>query len=281
MRQLIFALIIVTTLLVSSAFAQKDEQLPSVNGGEPTAEATLEGQSEVDLSGTAEKEPDANKPLAWFVGLQGRLNWIPPVFPELFLEEAPAVVGPGFTVTGSWRSNSESGFGVTFGIGYLDYSADGPYRDKGDPETDTEFIESSLGMVYLSGTMFWSTRFGEMFAFEYGFGLDFGIVTGEIKRTEAYPDPGSDTGWAACEGPQPPGAPNAAYCAYPAVGVNEEGEHYGVVEDSIPPVFALPAIPQLALRFEPDPMVALKLQVAYGIVQFCFGLAAEIGVEAL
>ena len=71
------------------------------------------------------------------------------------------------------------------------------------------------------------------------------------------------------------------YCDGPSVGVNDEGEHYNMVEDSIPPVFAFPAIPQLALRFEPDPMVAIKLQVAYGIAQLCFGLAAEIGVEAI
>jgi hypothetical protein len=279
MRSYYLCSVLVCAVVVSSAQAQDEDLFAPDDSGEQTdlsQSEPLPTEDEMNLPPSEQEGP--KQPLSWFVGLQGRLNWVPTLIPEIFLDEVPAIVGPGFTVTGSWRSNNDAGFGVSFGIGYLDYAADGPFRENGDPDLDTEYIESSLGLVYLSGTMFWTARFSEMFALEYGFGLDFGIVTGEIERTEAYPDPDSDSGYSACERE---GVPNSVYCGWPSVGVNEEGEHYHVTEDSIPPVFAFPAIPQLALRFEPDSMVALKLQVAYGIAQFCFGLAAEIGVEAI
>lgn len=280
MRLYILCLVLIWEVAVSSAWAQQEDLSAPNDSGQQTDLYQSESLStEADTTQPPPEEQEVTKQLSWFVGLQGRLNWVPTLIPEIFLEEVPAIVGPGFTVTGSWRSNNDAGFGVSFGIGYLDYSANGPYRESGDPSEDTEYIESSLGLVYVTGTMFWTARFSRMFALEYGFGLDFGFVTGEVRRTEAYPNPDSDTGWSPCVDA---GNPREDYCGFErATDVNDEGEHYNMVEDSIPPVFAFPAIPQLALRFEPDPMVAIKLQVAYGIAQLCLGLAAEIGVEAI
>jgi hypothetical protein len=282
MRWCYLYLVLVCLAVASSAEAQQQDLFLSDDGGEQTEPSHSEFLSaEADTTKPPSEEQEARRPLSWFVGLQGRLNWVPTLIPDIFFDEVPAIVGPGFAVTGSWRSNNDSGFGVSFGIGYLDYSANGPYRESGDPIEDTEYVESSLGLAYVTGTMFWSTRFSRMFALEYGFGLDFGIITGEFRRTEAFRD--ARTGdYLPCSGPGDPRDPTSTYCGLDvATDVNDEGEHYNLVEDSIPPVFAFPAIPQLALRFEPDPMVAIKLQVAYGIAQICFGLAAEIGVEAI
>lgn len=280
MRLFIMCFVLILAGVVSSAWAQQEDLLAPNDSGQKNDLYQSEPLStDTDTTQPPLEQQQAKRERSWFVGLQGRLNWVPTLIPEIFLEEVPAIVGPGFTVTGSWRSNDDDGFGVSFGIGYLDYAADGPFRESGDPVEDTEYVNSSLGLVYVTGTMFWTARISEMFAFEYGFGLDFGIITGELRRTEAYRD--ASTGdYLPCSGPGDPRDPTSTYCGLDvATDVNDEGEHYDLAEDSIPPVFVFPAIPQLALRFEPDPMVAIKLQVAYGIAQVCLGLSAEIGVD--
>ena len=72
------------------------------------------------------------------------------------------------------------------GIGYQSFAFSGPFRTKGGDPNDTEWVESSLGLVHLTGSILWEAKFAEQLAFQYGVGLDLGIVTGELKRTEAY-----------------------------------------------------------------------------------------------
>jgi len=164
---------------------------------------------------------------------------------------------------------------VVFGVTYISYAAEGPYREKGDPEVDTEYVDGNLGLAGLTASLLWSTQLESWIALEYGFGIDLGLVTGELKRTEAYQEGGE---WVPCEGPGlPPQYLN--YCGTNSVPYDEKGEHYGVVEERVPPVMAFPSVPHLALRFEPDPHLALKLELAYGIVQFWFGLSAHYGFD--
>jgi hypothetical protein len=220
--------------------------------------------------------PNPQEP-QWFIGLLGRVNWIPPFIPQLFLDDSPAVVGPGFEILATKRNNS--GMSVVFGLGYTSYAFKGPSRDKGDPETDTEYMDSSLGLIHASGSLLWSTDLvAKQLAIEYGFGLDFGVVIGKLVRTEAYRDSLSGV-WKPCVRPL---TPNPVYCEYPVNGresdaYNQEGAHYHVTEKRIPPVMAFPHIPHLALRYAPHPKVALKLELAYGIVQFWCGLSAHYG----
>jgi hypothetical protein len=42
---------------------------------------------------------------------------------------------------------------------------------------------------------------------------------------------------------------------------------------------AFPHIPHLALRYTPDPKVAIKLELAYGIVQLWCGLSVHYGIN--
>jgi hypothetical protein len=244
-------------------------------GGQPEGGP---GQEPPAAAGEAAEQPAGPEtPIKWFVGLHGRLNWVPPFFQKLFLDKAPAVVSPGFNLVGTHRS--DSGLSVVFGLGYISYAVEGPYRDKGDPEVDTEYIDGNLGLAHATASLLWSTRFESWLALEYGFGIDLGIVTGELVRTEAYPDSSADGGWSPCNGPGNPPL-YTSYCQYGPVAYDQEGEHYGVVEERIPPVMAFPSIPHLALRFEPDPHLAFKLELAYGIVQFWFGLSAHYGFES-
>jgi len=120
-------------------------------------------------------------------------------------------------------------------------------------------------------------------------GLDMGIVTGELKRTEAFrATPGGAFG--PCTGVLNPAilAPSGTpYCnvalrnGVPVTTNNfdELGEQYGVIETRVPPVALMPALPEIALRFTPHRNVAIKLEAAYGVFQFWFGLSAAYGLD--
>ncbi len=268
---LTIALCTTTAALAQSEEAVADEQAPDPAGlSADTSDAPEQGDFE---QGSPHPEP----PITWFVGAQGRMNWVPPLFQLLFLDEAPAVFSPGFNLVATHRLSS--GMSVVFGLGYISYAAEGPYRDKGDPDEDTEYVDGNLGLAKVTASLLWSTQLESWIAIEYGFGLDFGIVTGELKRTEAYPDASGE--WRPCNGRLDP---NPQYCDLTRSGLptdpyDERGEHYGVIEERVPAVMGFPSIPHLALRFEPDPHLALKLELAYGIVQLWFGLSAHVGFD--
>src|SRR5262249_23031850 len=114
----------------------------------------------------------------------------------------------------------------------------------------------------------------------YGVGLDLGVVLGSMIRTEAYRD-ASGTAHA-CNGPL---SPNPVYCELPqnlAAGTdayNQQGAQYHVVEKRVPPVMLVPMLPALALRYTPIRELAVKLDFAFGLMQFAVGVSAAYGVN--
>ena len=59
----------------------------------------------------------------------------------------------------------------------LEISFVGPYRAAGDPEGDTEIINSTWSSVFLSASFLWSTPLSDIFAIEYGIDpIHFGVV---------------------------------------------------------------------------------------------------------
>lgn len=211
-----------------------------------------------------EDDVDSGAPRKWFFGPYFRFVLVPAFIPQLFLDEAPTVAGPAFGATATWLGDTVH---YEIGLGYTSYSFEDPFRASGDPDIDTEWVKSNLGLLHLTGSMLWHTEFSEKLAFEYGFGVDFGIVTGEMVRTEAFP---TGDGYAPCVGVN---NPVNAYCTGPAVPYDEYGEHYNEVEQRIPPVALVPMIPHLALRWTPDPDWALKAEFSYGIIQIWLGLS--------
>jgi hypothetical protein len=203
---------------------------------------------------------------------------------KLFLDEAPTVGNVGFGAIATHRD--KRGFSIVMGLGYASYSFDGPFRISGDPEQDTEYLTSSLGLIHLRGEMLWSTEIvPDKLSFEYGIGLDLGIVVGKMKRNEAFrSQPGAD--FQACSGPfapptiSPAGVP---YCEpprnLPSDAYNASGAHYNIVEKRVPPVAPIPMLPVLALRYTPLRELALKFEAAFGLMQFSVGLSAAYGVD--
>jgi hypothetical protein len=258
--------------------AEDETEEETSESGEGESEGESE-EGEPEEGATEAEGPDAAKPLTgapreWFFGPYFRYQFVPAFMLGLFLDEAPTVGNVAIGAAANYRPDPE-GAKFEIGIGYAAYGFDDPFRISGDPREDTEWLDSSLGMIHLTGSILWDTELVENLTFEYGIGLDFGIVTGEIVRNEAYYQSNANQ-WAAC---QAPGVPDASffYCERPNFGASdaydEDGAHYDVVEERVPPIAAVPMLPHLALRYAFVPEVAAKFEVAYGIFQISLGLS--------
>lgn len=236
---------------------------------------------------------DTRRPM-WFFGPQFRHHWVPSAIQSVFMDMAPNIKGNNYGFVASRRNLD--GFSLTFGLAWGDYAFDGFFREKGDDLGETERVISDMEFWHITSSFMWSTEFLNVLAFEYGFGLDLGMVTGDINRTEAYRD--QTRGWQTCT---EAGVPDTIaerterYCDDPQADrpssgtwtdpSDQKGAHYDVNVGKIsggggiPDVFLAPAIPQLAIRFQPIPNIALRLEASYGIVQFSVGATLLIGFE--
>lgn len=294
-RAIGMALAVALTLAPSSwAAAQDDEDEEQEEGEDSEPAEDEDGEDEAGEGGDEDEageetddegeagedddegdKADGSDRRKWFFGPYFRYMFVPAFMLELFLEEAPTVGNVAFGVAANYRT--EDGPAFQIGLGYSGYGFEDPFRATGDPVEDTEWVDSSLGMVHLTGSILWNAELvPKKLAFEYGIGLDLGVVTGKLVRTEAYEGAG---GWQPCEGPGNP-ALYIAYCEFPSrqgIATNaydEEGAHYGVEEERVPPIGLMPMVPHLALRFDPIEELALKVEAAYGIFQLWFGLSA-------
>ena len=268
------AWLLVVTLSPSGVFAQAEEE-------EEVEESAEEAGETPEAEPAAEPVAQAPKaPPTWWFGAYMQGAFVPSFMLKLFLDDAPTVSNIGFGVTATHRN--KDGMSFVVGLGYAPYSFAGPFRISGDPETDTEWLDSSLALLHLRGQMLWSTDIvDDMLSFEYGVGLDIGIVLGEMTRSEAYRVGGTGE-FQPCTGP---GLPMPGFCDIPqALGAGTDaydayGAHYDVVEKRVPPVMLIPMLPALALRYTPIPALAIKLDAAFGLMQFAIGLSAAYGVD--
>lgn len=204
----------------------------------------------------------------FFAGLFYRHIFVPEFLLNLFLDESEAASNPAFGAEVTYRKDN---FDIIGSLWYASYAVNGPFRASGDPELDTEIIDSDLGILFLSASFLWSTPFNEIFALEYGVGLGLGLVLGQMHRTEAYRD-GDD--WAACD---QVGVPDGAYCDGPPARDGEDGGHYNVEArkwsdgGDVPNVVPWLAIPQIALRIKPIKQLMIRIEGGFGLGFFLGG----------
>ena len=164
---------------------------------------------------------DTRRPM-WFFGGQFQHHWVPSAVQSIFMDMAPSIKGNGYSILASRRN--VDGFSLSFGLAETNYAFDGYFRQKGDSLGETEHVVSDMRFWHVTSTFLWSTEFLNVLAFEYGFGLDLGLVTGDINRTEAYRD--STLGWQPCTAP---GAPptiaerTEAFCDTPRTDPQPDG----------------------------------------------------------
>ncbi|MDH5672543.1 MAG: hypothetical protein OEZ06_10365 [Myxococcales bacterium] len=261
----------------ASALAQDDEGFGDESGGESGEEAGDEGgfdETDVDLGTDEPPEEALEKPgsRVWDFGLYARYAYVPGFFLKFFLDAAPGVGSPGFGISALYHGEGE-GAAFYLGLGYTSYSFEDPFRISGDPLGDTEWLESDLGILEVTGSILWKSEFTKELTFFYGVGLELGVVTGELVRSEATNASGK---WQKCTTWSPL---DTQFCEPPTGNLatnkyDEDGAHYGVVEERVPPVVPIPMLPHLLLDYSPIPDLALRAEMAFGLAQLWFGVSA-------
>lgn len=244
-------------------------------------------QVEADAKGTTtieggEQDSELDR---WWLGGYFRHLWIPGYMTDPFFARAPSVSNNGFGLTAAYRTGS--GLNVVMGLGYMPYEFRGSFVADARPVTDTELVDSSVALWHLTGSLLWDIEFHHTIALEIGFGLDLGVLTGEIRRNEAYLDGGT---FRECAGPEQDEFETLDdgtvedYCGEPdspedandrSDNYDQDGEHYDIIEERVPPVILFPMIPHVALRVQPFKHLTIKAEFAFGVVQMWAGVSLQ------
>jgi len=236
---------------------------------DPDAAAFLAGQEETQQPVIAAPEQDPELALEeerdkpyFLVGVGAHSLFVPDFLINAFgLDMFETVfgwaVGPEFT----YRKN---GFDIVASVWWGSYPVDTPSREDGDSRTETEIIKSTLGLVWFTVDFIAGYDFEPWVALVYGGGFGFGVTTGNVSRTEAYP---VGDGWAACDGPGQP-AVQIAYC-------ETSGGHYGPIPEKAKGIW--PVYPMIhgtiGARFKPLRNLVITPEFGVGIPElFTLGL---------
>ena len=229
----------------------------------------------------------------WFIGAYYRHAWVPQVMLKPIFERASSISNEGLGLVLS--HSSQSGLTTQIGLGYQGFHFEGAFNPNNSLIEDTEWVRSKLGLVHLTGSLLWPIRLHRMWTLELGLGVDLGIITGSLHRTEAYPKNGA---FHPCESALHPDVtgPNddvrgmpTAYCEQPydrngkptdTSGSTISGGHYNDRETRIPPLMLVPMLPHFAVRFEPVDQFAIKLEAAFGIAQLWVGASLALSFAA-
>jgi len=276
MRILVTVGCLVALNLAAQAHAQ-DIPDSSTSGEEPSDDVAADDGQATDETADAVQPADSGAAPAerkWSFGPYFRYAWVPSFMLELFLDAAPTIGNAAGGVVANFQPSKD---GATFemGIGYRGFGFQDIFRANGDPPEDTEWLNSSLGLVHLTGSILWNAKIVERLTFQYGIGIDFGIMTGELRRTEAYVINGV---WRPCRAkfdPLPQYCEQTANVLAATDAFDQVGAQYNVVETRVPPIGLVPMLPHLALRYEPVDNLAFKFEAGYGIVDLWLGLAAS------
>jgi hypothetical protein len=235
--------------------------------------------------------PESADTSQWFLGAYYRHVWVPKLLLKPLLERGSSISNDGFGFTASHVQRG--GVTAELGVGYVPYRFAGAFNPRGSSAEDTEYATSTLGLIHFTGSLLWPIELQRTLTLELGVGVDFGMITGKLLRTEAYPD--ASGRFHPCQSALHPGTtgPNSdakgpiPYCdqALDARGqpvasnpADVSGAHYGAKETRIPPVMLIPMLPHVALRFAPVEWLALKLEAAFGVAQLWVGVSAQIGL---
>jgi hypothetical protein len=275
----------------ASAVAYGEEADPGA-GSSGTADPSLSDEQALanEAGGGATVPRDSTDPFEdphegyYFVGLMYRQTVVPQFMQNLFVDGGTAVSNPGFGGQFEYRKNN---FSILGNLWWQDFAFKGPYREAGDPATNTEILDSNWSILFASAAFLWSTPFNDVVAIEYGLDVGLGVVLGDGVRTEGFSTDGNQT-FTACNGAGDPRDTSRGYCTPPVSGGatdldGQDGEHYGVVArkwsdgGSVPNVIPWLGLPHIALRIKPIHQVQIRLDGGF-FGGFWFGASLSYGI---
>ncbi len=245
--------------------------------GEEKAEQTDEQKDAVEVAQAGDSPVELPGKTYYFVGARYRAVIVPKFMQNLFADGGRTIVSHGF---GPEFAIRKDGFEYNFSAWFADYSMqETPFKSSSDGEKAWEIIESELKMIYLTTDFLWSQEFTPSLALNYGAGFGFGIVFGDLFRTQAIPPGNREAGdpytYQKCNAPGSPAGGD--YC-------DNDNEHYnGFVEPSwagggsVPVIFPWLAL-QAGLRFKPHKNFVARLDAGFGTSGFFAGLGLDYGL---
>jgi hypothetical protein len=237
----------------------------------PGADSTLIADAEAGGS------PVENPGQAYrFVGLRYRGLIVPKFMMNLFGDGGATVYvhsfGPEFAIR-------KDAFEYNFGLWYASYAmSPTAFKASTDTAQAWEIVESEIKAIYLTADFLWSHDFTPEFAFNYGLGAGFGIIFGDLFRTQAYRGPGGNDntgeGFLPCSAQ---GLPDPNYCG-------SDNDHYAGYKEpswadggSKPIVFPWLVL-QTGLRYKPHRNFVSRLDAGFGTSGFFVGIGADYGI---
>ena len=196
-----------------------------------------------------------------FLGIGYHHHFTPRFITGLFTDEQTLASNPNISLEFTKRKGN---FEMVFSVAYQSFHVNGPFRGKGQPEGETEFIDSSLKSIMVGATFLWGTQFNDYIGIQYGFGLGVGGVFGDLVRTEAQPGSGPDSvrDWERCEGL------GGSFCDqvdsdFPGqTSVNAANWFNG---GSVPSIWLRAAVPHIALRIKPIHQLVIRIDTGFDI----------------
>ncbi|MDI7267258.1 MAG: hypothetical protein QME96_04625 [Myxococcota bacterium] len=212
----------------TGATARTDDAAWLAGGQTPEPEIAPPAE---DPYASLREDPDQAYHLA---GIRAHAAFLPSWLVEAFgLAESPGVIGPAVGVEYTFRRR---GLDIVPAVWWGGYITEGFVRAESDPREDTEFVKSTVSVLWFTVDFLPSYDINDWLALVYGGGVGIGVRFGEIYRTEAYQRP--DGGWDRCERA---GTPSPVFC--------EEGGQYDYKQPEQFKNFFWPVYPQFSGRF--------------------------------
>ena len=176
---------------------------------------------------------------------------------------------------------------VTVALGYLSYRmADTPFKPRGEPDTEWEWIGSNLSALTATVDLMWSWPLDDAGHAHFRLGGAAGVglmFAGQMNRVQSYPKngkPGDPWTYLKCNGPNDP-LGTFRYCN----ALDKDATHYpGYAEPDWfhrgirPLVFPWLVLPQLGFSFRPTPSFAIDLDGGVSLSGFLTTLGFRVGL---
>ena len=227
--------------------------------------------------------PPPKDPSLW-LGVRYRGAIIPKFLMNAFADGGTNVIAPGGAFTVTTRSGDVD---VVLSLAYMHYPmADTPFKGKGTPDTEWEFIASDLHALLATVDLVWSIPMNQAKSWLFRVGLGAGVgysFYGDLRRVQAYPKngkPGDPWTYRKCKGPNDPRG-TFRYCN----ALDKDADRYGNhVEPNWfqggirPLVYPWLVLPELGITWKPTRAVAIDLEVGASLTGLLTGLGVRFGL---
>ena len=214
-----------------------------------------------------------------WIGARYRGVIIPKGLFHIFADGARSVFGPGLGVT---LTVPVSDIELVVSLGYINYNMrETPFKPKGAPDTDWEFVTSTLHALTATLDLRWSIPLDArgIWTLKVGGGVGVGwTFAGDIYRAQVFPaklKPADPYTYLRCKGPNDPRG-TFAYCNT----LERDAAHYGNYEEPNwfehgvrPLIFPWVVLPEVGISWKATKKVAVEL----GLGASLSGIVTDLG----